>query len=237
MQVIGHRGAAGLAPENTWVSFDRALSIGVDAIETDVHSTSDGQFVLIHDTNLSRTTNGSGIVHDTPWSTVEKLDAGAWFSEEHAGARIPLLRETLERYGRLTHWVLEVKQAGIELEVLEMVREMGLLGHVTFSSFFFTIVENLKSRAPEAHVGSLTIDAKPETTQRVLDAKLDQICPPAPFLTQALVKDWKAAGLGVRAWGIKDQETMHAAIEAGVDGMTVDFPHQLLEAVGRPANI
>ena len=237
MQVIGHRGAAALAPENTWESFDRALSIGVDAIETDVHSTSDGEFVLIHDKNLSRTTNGTGIVHDTPWSIVKELDAGSWFSEEHTGARIPRLRETLERYGQQTHIVLEVKQAGIELQVLEMVREMGLLENVTFSSFFFTIVENLKSHAPEAKVGSLTIDAKPETTQRVLDAKLDQICPPAPFLSQELVKGWKASGLEVRAWGIKDPDVMRIAIEAGVDGMTVDFPHLLLEAVGRPANL
>ena len=233
MQVIGHRGAAALAPENTWASFDRALSIGVDAIETDVHSTSDGQLVLIHDKNLSRTTDGSGVVHETPWSVVKELDAGSWFSAEHAGARVPLLQETLERYGKQTHLVLEVKQAGIELRVLEMVREMGLLADVTFSSFFFTIVQNLKSHAPEAKVGSLTIDAKPETTQRVLDAKLDQICPPAPFLSRELVTAWKVAGLEVRAWGIKNPGMMHSAIEAGVDGMTVDFPHLLLEAVGR----
>ena len=84
MQVIGHRGAAALAPENTWASFDRALSIGADAIETDVHSTSDGELVLIHDKNLSRTTDGSGVVHETPWSVVKGLDAGSWFSPDYA---------------------------------------------------------------------------------------------------------------------------------------------------------
>ena len=62
MQVIGHRGAAALAPENTWASFDRAIDIGVDAIETDVHATCDGRLVLLHDADLSRTTNGTGMV-------------------------------------------------------------------------------------------------------------------------------------------------------------------------------
>ncbi len=236
MQVIGHRGAAALAPENTWASFDRALSIGVDAIETDVHSTSDGELVLIHDKNLGRTTDGSGVVHDTPWSVVKGLDAGSWFSADYAGARVPLLRETLAHYGKRTHLVLEVKQRGIELRVLDMVRDMGLLAQVTFSSFFFSIVHNLKTHAPTAKVGLLTIDAKPETTRRVLDAGFDQICPPAPFLSRELVTAWKAAGLEVRAWGIKDPDIMRTAIDAGVDGMTVDFPHLLLAAVGRPAN-
>ena len=233
MQVIGHRGAAALAPENTWASFDRALAIGVDAIETDVHATRDGRLVLLHDADLSRTTNGTGKVHDTPWTVVRELDAGAWFGAEFAGARVPLLSETLERYATRTRFVLEVKQAGVELRVLEMVQELGLLADVTFSSFFFSIVENLKRHAPAAKVGSLTIDAEPETTRRVLDAGLDQICPPAPSLSRGLVADWKAAGLEVRAWGIKDAQTMQAAINAGVDGMTVDFPHLLLEALGR----
>jgi glycerophosphoryl diester phosphodiesterase len=72
MQVIGHRGAAALAPENTWASFDVALDIGVDALETDVRATSDGVLVLLHDEHLDRTTNGQGLtVHTTPWSVVK----------------------------------------------------------------------------------------------------------------------------------------------------------------------
>ena len=236
MQIIGHRGAAGLAPENTWTSFDKALSLGVDAIETDVHATKDGELVLIHDKDLSRTTNGSGTVQDTMWSTIKTLDAGAWFSKEHTGERVPRLSETLSHYGKKTHIVLEVKQTGIESRVLQMVKDMDLLEDVTFSSFFPSIVNNLKNNAPEAKVGSLTIDAKPETTQRVLDAGLDQICPPAAFLTTKLVEHWHASGLEVRAWGIKDDALMHAAIRVGVDGMTIDFPHRLIRALGRSVN-
>ena len=106
MQVIGHRGAATLAPENTWEGFDVALSVQVDAIETNIRETRDGELILMHDERLDRTTNGEGLVHMTPWSVIRTLDAGSWFREEYRCARVPLLRDTLERYGERTHLVL-----------------------------------------------------------------------------------------------------------------------------------
>ena len=137
MQVIGHRGAAALAPENTWAGFDLALDLGVDAIETDVRATSDGVLVLLHDERLDRTTDGTGAVHVTPWDAVETLDAGVWFGEPFAGARVPRLGETLARYGRKTHLVLEIKQDGIEERVLDVVRGLDLISAVTLTSFSF----------------------------------------------------------------------------------------------------
>ncbi len=86
IQVIGHRGAAALAPENTWAGFDLALGLGVDAIETDVRATCDGVLVLLHDERLDRTTDGQGQVREMPWATVQRLDAGGWFD--------PRLRES-----------------------------------------------------------------------------------------------------------------------------------------------
>jgi glycerophosphoryl diester phosphodiesterase len=233
MRVIGHRGAAVLAPENTWPGFDAALELGVDAIETDVRATSDGVLVLLHDDRLDRTTSGTGLVHETTWAVVRTLDAGAWFDPEYAGTRVPRLDETLSRYGGRTHLALEIKQRGIEREVLEMVREYGLIGDVTFTSFDFDAVSRIKSSCPGAKVGYLARDVEPGTVLRVLDAGLNQFCPPASVLSPQLVAEWNALGLEVRAWGVRDTDLMLAAIEAGVDGMTVDFPHLLLEALGR----
>jgi glycerophosphoryl diester phosphodiesterase len=234
MQVIGHRGAAALAPENTWASFDVALELGVDAIETDVRATSDGELVLIHDERLDRTTDSQGlIVHKTSWSVIQTLDAGSWFSAEFRGARVPRLLDTLERFGRSAHLVLEIKQPGIELAVLEMVHELGLLNNVTFTSFQFEAANRIKANAPLAKVGFLSSDVGPSNVQRALDARLDQFCPPAISVTRSLVSEWKRLGLEVRAWGVKDTDIMMRAVEAGVDGMTVDFPHLLLEVLGR----
>lgn len=233
MQVIGHRGAAALAPENTWAGFDVALRLGVDAIETDVRATADGALVLLHDERLDRTTNGEGDIHKTPWSVVRTLDAGAWFSAGFEGARVPLLRETLERYGPKTHLVLEIKQAGIVPDVLKLVRALDMMERVTFTSFDFARASEIKAAAPEARVGFLTADLDEATMARALDAHLDQLCPPAAQVTRARVSAWKALGLNVRAWGVQTPALMMRAVRAEVDGMTVDFPHLLLEALSR----
>ncbi|RUR75778.1 glycerophosphodiester phosphodiesterase [Chlorogloeopsis fritschii PCC 9212] len=235
MQVIGHRGAASLAPENTWEGFDIALSVGADAIETDVRATSDGELILIHDKHLDRTTNGEGLVQLTPWSVVGELDAGSWFSEEYRGAKIPLLRDTLARYGNSTHLVLEIKQPGIELRVLEMVQEFGLIGAVTFTSFDFPVVQNIKTQLSAAKVGFLTPDISDENIMQAVEAGMNQICLPANAVSQELVSRCKQLGLEVRAWKVKDAEVMISALKAGVDGMTVDFPHLLLAELGRQA--
>jgi glycerophosphoryl diester phosphodiesterase len=233
MQVIGHRGAAALVPENTWVGFDRALDLGVDAIETDVQATSDDVLVLIHDLSLDRTTDGQGPVSETPWSVIGRLDAGSWFDPQYRGARVPLLDETLERYGKLTHIALEIKQRGIESEVLRQVKALGLLDVITFTSFDFASVEQIRREEAAANVGFLSSDISPASVARVLDAGLNQFCPPADALTPEWVATWKLLGLNVRAWGVRTPALMQRAIASGVDGMTVDFPDLLLQALGR----
>ena len=236
MQVIGHRGAAALAPENTWPGFDRAVALGVDAVETDVRATSDGVLVLLHDERLDRTTDGTGAVHLTPWATVRDLDAGSWFGPAFSGARVPGLRETLARYGQQTHLVLEIKQPGVEGRVLDAVLEAGLIRRVTFTAFDLDVARGIKDTCAQARVGYLARDVEPGTVARVLDARVDQFCPPAKALSRDLVSSLKAAGLGVRAWGVGNTDLMARAIESGVDGMTVDFPHLLLQALGRELN-
>src|SRR5947208_1574738 len=104
MKVSGHRGAAGLAPENTFAGFELALALGVDGIETDVQKTKDGKLVLFHDSLLDRTTDGAGALQETTWQTLQQLDAGSWFDSAYAGERIPLLIEVLKRYGTRTYF-------------------------------------------------------------------------------------------------------------------------------------
>lgn len=115
MKVIGHRGAASLAPENTFAGFDIALQLGVDAIETDVQKTKDGKLVLFHDTHIDRTTNGSGVVYQLTWHELRELDAGSWFHPQYKDEGIPLLIDFLQKYGGKIPIDLEVKQPGVSL--------------------------------------------------------------------------------------------------------------------------
>jgi glycerophosphoryl diester phosphodiesterase len=103
-RVIGHRGAAGHAPENTLASFAKAAALGVRWVEFDVRLTGDGALVVFHDDTLERTTDGSGRVTDSTWAQINKLDAGAWFGRAFAGERVPALEDALtelERLGRI----------------------------------------------------------------------------------------------------------------------------------------
>ncbi len=84
---IAHRGASAYAPENTFSAFDKALSLGVDQVELDVHFSEDGHIVVIHDDNLDRTTNGSGPVSGHTLAQLRSLDAGSWFGPEYGGER------------------------------------------------------------------------------------------------------------------------------------------------------
>ena len=99
--VIGHRGAAGHAPENTLASLRAAAALGVRWVEFDAKLTGDGQVVLFHDETLERTTDGSGPVADMALEDLRALDAGGWFGEPFRGERIPTLSETLAVLGEL----------------------------------------------------------------------------------------------------------------------------------------
>src|SRR5215218_3697295 len=89
--IVGHRGAMGYAPENTFAAYERAVALGADAVECDVHLSADGVPVVIHDHTLDRTTSGRGLVRDHTLAQLRALDAGAFFGPEFAGQRLPTL--------------------------------------------------------------------------------------------------------------------------------------------------
>ncbi len=93
--VVGHRGTKLFAPENTIAAFNKAIEMGARSIEMDVRMTRDGEFVIMHDPFVNRTTNGSGLVSRLTLADISKLDAGSWFSPEFAGEKVPTLREAL----------------------------------------------------------------------------------------------------------------------------------------------
>ena len=107
--IMGHRGAMGHAPENTMASFRKAVELGVEAIELDVHLSSDGKLVVIHDETLDRTTDGQGPVVAKTLTELKALDAGSWYKPEFAGERIPTLEEVLDWARDRVPVVIEVK--------------------------------------------------------------------------------------------------------------------------------
>lgn len=148
MRVCGHRGAAGLAPENTLAAVQRALELGVDLIECDVHVSADGRVMVIHDDTLERTTNGAGRVERHSFEQLRKLDAGQ-------GERIPEFCEVVDLVRGRTELVCEFKTPAAVEGALTCVRDAGLLEATTFIDFDWRNLELLKRLEPRARYAAL----------------------------------------------------------------------------------
>src|SRR6056297_1649122 len=138
--ILGHRGASGMAPENTESAFKKALQSGADGVELDVHLTKDKELVVIHDERVDRTTDGTGYVKDLTLKEIKKLDAGSYFSPQFAGERILTLEEALElaRSFKLINIEIKnmiIKYKDIERELLGTIKKMNLESKVICSSF------------------------------------------------------------------------------------------------------
>lgn len=232
MMVIAHRGASEDAPENTLPAFERAVADGCEALETDVRRTRDGQLVLMHDAQVDRTTNGSGLLADLTWPELRSFDAGAWKHPRFAGTPVPLLAELFSRFAGRVHIELELKAADAVAGVAEQVRddEVALDG-ITFTSFELGHLERLKESLPDASAGYLVREWPLPLSSELRDRGIQQICPPAHELSREQVDAWRAEGFSIRAWRVRSDDLVLRCLEAGVDGFTVDFPARAAELI------
>ena len=150
--VMGHRGCCGYMPENTIISFKEAFRLGVDVVEFDVHATRDGELVVIHDSMVDRTTNGTGAVNFMTLEQIKSLDAGVKYG--YPNQTIPTLRETLECIVEFAP-----KEMLIDLEIkdqrpyvvdktIEMLKEFNLLDKTIFDSFDGQTLLYIKNEYP-----------------------------------------------------------------------------------------
>jgi glycerophosphoryl diester phosphodiesterase len=119
--VIGHRGAAAYAPENTLASFRMAQDMGADWFELDVHLTKDGQVIVIHDEKVDRTTNGHGEVRDMTLAQLRELDAGSKKDPKFAGEKLPTLAEALDLGRTKTGVYLEIKNDDDDTDLMAKI--------------------------------------------------------------------------------------------------------------------
>lgn len=228
--IIAHRGASAYAPENTVAAFDLALQMGIHHLELDVHLTCDEHLVVIHDDTVDRTTDGTGPVAEQTLAALRVLDAGSWFGAAFAGARIPTLAEVLTRYRGRAHLHIELKghTAHLPQRAVDLVRAHGLAPYVTFTSFQEAHLQSMRAYAPEVPTGWLVREVSDAVMARARALGCVQLCPHAAVVTPELVRRLHAGGFLVRAWGVAEAALMRRVVEAGADGMTVNFPDKLL---------
>lgn len=255
--IFAHRGGGGLFPENTLEAFDYSAKMGVDVLELDVHATSDGTLVVMHDATVERTTNGAGKVSQMTFETLKKLDAGFQFSIDGGqtfpfrGRKIavPTLEEIFAAFPETT-FNIEPKQQtpSIIKPLCALVRERKMVDKTIVGSFNQTILDEFRRECPE-----VATSASPSEVSRFLAmAKTgvgDAYSPPMQALQvpenlgalQVVSKEFVEAAhrrnLKVHVWTINETADMQRLIEMGVDGIMTDYPDRLLNLLGRQPNV
>ncbi|HEY0736453.1 MAG TPA: glycerophosphodiester phosphodiesterase family protein [Herpetosiphonaceae bacterium] len=236
-KVIGHRGAAGYAPENTMASFERGLAMGVDAIELDVHPTRDGELVVIHDPTLDRTTNGHGLVSAHTLEQIQALDAGSWFDPTFAGQRVPIFRDVMSWAKGRTQVIIEIKQGpifypNVEELLIAVLDETGMRDQVLAISFDHISVHKLKQLAPDIPTGVLYAGRVVNPVSLAREAQADALMPYWPLLTKEEVAAAHEAGLFIGPWGGAEQN-YEFILATGVDAVIADFPDRPRQVMAR----
>lgn len=202
----GHRGNPAQHPENTIRSFRSAISAGCDLIECDVHLSSDGRLVVIHDHTLERTTNGKGLVRDLSAAELRRLDAGE-------GEHIPLLQEVVELAIGKVGLVIEIKQVpipypGLEEKLVAMLRQLGAVSECAIVSFHHPSIRQLREMEPKLQLGILE-GARPIDPGRMLrEAGADVYSPHWGATDPQLVKEIHSAGGAVGVWTVDDAQAV-----------------------------
>ncbi|MGB0670572.1 MAG: glycerophosphodiester phosphodiesterase [Rhodospirillales bacterium] len=234
--LIGHRGVAGLAPENTLAGFHRAGALGLGMVEFDVMLTRDNQPVVIHDETLERTTNGQGRVAEIYWAALEGLDAGSWFAPEFAGEGVPSLMQVAIVLSRLTvNANIEIKpsegrDADTGLGVAAAVQRCWphVLEAPLFSSFSFEALTAAQAVTPNGRFALLYGRLPAEWRGQAEEIGAEAIHLNADGLDEAEVAAVKAAGLDLRVYTVNDREEAQRMIALGVDQVFTDHPERLL---------
>ncbi|MEN0063032.1 MAG: glycerophosphodiester phosphodiesterase [Myxococcota bacterium] len=249
--VIAHRGGRGIGPDHTIETFQAGLDLGTDVLELDVHTSSDGEVVVIHDDTVDRTTEGTGRVNDFTLAELQALDAGYTWSPDGGtsfpfrgkGQRIPTMAEVFEAFP--DHWyVIEIKQADPPMvdPFLKILQTFGLEQRTIVASFSDEVIQAVRA----SETGVRTSFGEGEATEFALidlsalatydpPAEVLQLPPTAlggfEVINETLIDNARRFELPVHAFTINEREEMDRLLALGVDGLITDWPDRARAAI------
>lgn len=239
MKVIAHRGFSGVYPENTMLAFKKAIEVGADGIELDVHLSKDGQVMIIHDEALKRTAGVDGVVSDYTRAELEKISAGKTKNDEFGFTPIPSLDEYLafmaEHKDKITN--IELKTApvyypGIEEKTLELVRKYDLENNVIYSSFNWLSIERMQRLKTFSQTGLLFSGMKLYNQAHIIKALgINYFHPDFNDLTDEIVKSYLDEKVGLNVWTVNEIEDMKVCLSWNIDGLITNYPDRALSIV------
>ena len=254
-RVFGHRGAAGVAPENTLPSFALAAALGATYLELDVHATSDGEIVVLHDPLLDRTTNGEGPVRERRWSDVAALDAGWQFTHDGRsfpyrgqGVRVPRLADLVAAHPGMP-LNIEIKHSDPPIvdATLDVLRRAGALSRTLLAAEHDDIMTAIRAAVGDEVVTGMSVGDVLAFMDRFMRDDWTGYTPPGAALqvppshgdidivTATSVAAAHRVGLEVHVWTINDAAEIERLLDLGVDGVMSDLPGLVAAAVNRRA--
>ena len=238
--LIGHRGAAKLAPENTLASIKASLEYSPDRIEVDIQQSKDGIIYILHDETLDRTTNGTGLMKNYNADELNKLEAGSFFSDEFKNEKIPTLDEAFELINGQSVFLIEIKMDGdfypnIEESLVKTIQKYNAHSWVIVHSFNTKALETIHALDSTITLHKLFI-AKLNFIPMLYDGKIfwqnlsafdycTEFGVYSSFINPHLVKVIHENGQKINAWTVNDTIEAQRLINMGVDGIITDVPN------------
>lgn len=217
---IGHRGAAGHAPENTIAAIRRGVSLAVDFVEFDVRCTRDGRLVVIHDELVDRTTDGTGLVCGMSWDELQLLDAGN-------GERVPCVEVALAAATGHAGVILEIKTPGISADLHRSVRATGFQGPVIYASFLHTEILEIRGMDPQAATMALMECVPVSGAAFARDANATLVGLGHESATAEFIAELHEDRLKVLLYTVNEPKLIQRAIDFGADGIISDYPERI----------
>ena len=252
--VIAHQGGDGIWPGDTMYAFEKAVEIGADVLEMDAHITRDGAVVLMHDEEVDRTTDGTGLIENLTLSELKQLDAAYQWSNDGSKTfpyrgqdiQVPTLDELFQKFPQM-RYVIEIKltQNPIDQPLCDLIRQYDMQEKVMVASFHDEVMQNFRETCPEV----ATSASRTEVRNFVLLGKIflsrfiapnyQSIQPPhdpkeslnIPIMTERFIREAHAKNIKVEPWTVDDPELMKQYIEWDVDGIMTDRPDLMIEVL------
>ncbi|MBY8963417.1 glycerophosphodiester phosphodiesterase [Flavobacterium sp. D11R37] len=222
---IGHRGAKGHIAENTLPSFEKAIALGAEAIEFDVHVCATGELVVIHDFTVDRTTNGTGEVHTMSLDELKSLTVEGEYT-------IPTLEEVMELMG--PNFIMNIEMKGrhtaqpLATLVQQYVAEKGYrYKNIIVSSFQYEELKMMSALNPEVHLGVLTQASVAQAWDWATEFNAKALHPHFSLLTETNVERAREAGFKINTWTVNEPDDIARMKMYGVDGIISDYPERL----------
>lgn len=234
IEVTAHRGASGLAPENTLAAVLLAMKLGADFAEVDVQETADGRIILLHDSTLARTTNQKGKIWTLNYSDLESTDAGFWFSPDFAGEPIPSLEAVIDAVSGKMRLNIELKtnrhQKQLAERVVELVEKKQFEQQCIVTSFNHEEIKKVKSLNPDIQTG-LIFNKMPE--EDIWSANLEILSAHKKLVNPDFIRKARENGKEIHVWTVNKEKKMREFIELQVDNIITNYPNLLLNILNQ----